>query len=209
MTDKGGRPMTLIDKAEAALAVANVQFGYYDDASGDWRPLSGPAIISAACKAIHALPARGVGVRPLVWEGDEEKRHDLIARPDPFHTYTVRPLGDARFDVVLNHELGSLWFRQRKGEIWPDYASAKAAAQADYDARISAALAPTDAAHVNETPKSEHDGADVLTAAQARETHLREAAAAVRARYMGDNNREDQEVLRCEAAIMALIGDRP
>lgn len=31
-----------------------------------------------------------------------------------------------------------------------------------------AALAPTNAAHVNETPKSEHDGADVLTAAQAR-----------------------------------------
>ncbi|NGQ91496.1 hypothetical protein G5V65_11365 [Rhodobacter sp. HX-7-19] len=30
------------------------------------------------------------------------------------------------------------------------------------------ALAPTYAAHVNETPKSEHDGADVLTAAQAR-----------------------------------------
>lgn len=35
-------------------------------------------------------------------------------------------------------------------------------------------LAPTDAAHVNETPKSEHDGADVLTAAQAREAAMQE-----------------------------------
>lgn len=51
-----------------------------------------------------------------------------------------------------------------------------------------AALAPTDAA-------------------QAREAHLREAAAAVRARYMGDNNREDMEVLRCEASIIAMIGE--
>ena len=42
---------------------------------------------------------------------------------------------------------------------------------------------------------------------QTREDALREAAAAVRARYMGDNNREDMEVLRCEAAILALIGE--
>ncbi|NGQ91497.1 hypothetical protein G5V65_11370 [Rhodobacter sp. HX-7-19] len=43
---------------------------------------------------------------------------------------------------------------------------------------------------------------------QTREDALREAAAAVRARYIGDNNREDQEVLRCEAAILAMIGER-
>ena len=47
-----------------------------------------------------------------------------------------------------------------------------------------------------------------IPATDARADALREAAAAVRARYMGDNNREDQEVLRCEAAILALI-DRP
>ena len=44
-----------------------------------------------------------------------------------------------------------------------------------------------------------------LPATDARADALREAAAAVRARYMGDNNREDMEVLRCEAAIRALI----
>ena len=43
-----------------------------------------------------------------------------------------------------------------------DLDAAKAAAQADYEARILAALEP--APQVNETPKSEHDRADVLTA---------------------------------------------
>lgn len=49
--------------------------------------------------------------------------------------------------------------------------------------------------------------ADLSAAAirKAREDALREAAKAVRARYVGDNNREDLEVLRCEAAILALI----
>lgn len=41
-----------------------------------------------------------------------------------------------------------------------DLDAAKAAAQADYDARILDALEP--APRVNETPKSEHDSADVL-----------------------------------------------
>lgn len=51
--------------------------------------------------------------------------------------------------------------------------AAKAAAQADYEGRILAALEP--APHVNETPKSEHDSADVLTALRAPVT-LAEAA---------------------------------
>ena len=38
------------------------------------------------------------------------------------------------------------------------------------------ALAPTDAVNVNETPKAEHDADNMLTAAQAREAALREAA---------------------------------
>ena len=40
--------------------------------------------------------------------------------------------------------------------------AAKSAAQADYEARILAAIEP--APHVSETPKNEHDSADVLTA---------------------------------------------
>lgn len=35
---------------------------------------------------------------------------------------------------------------------------------------------------------------------------LREAREAVQKRYMGDNNREDAEVLRCAAAIQQLEG---
>jgi len=136
---------------------------------------------------ISALPARGVGVKPLVWTGTTS--------------------GTSRFPawksdagrIVFNRHTG--WYVY-KGTEFPDLPAAKAAAQADYEARILAALAPTDATqarecaecgerdprwqsacplsycpHVNETPKSEHDGADVLTdAAQAREAALREAA---------------------------------
>ena len=46
----------MIDKDEAALAIANVEIGYHDGIGGDWHPLSGPAIISAACAVIRALP---------------------------------------------------------------------------------------------------------------------------------------------------------
>lgn len=43
--------------------------------------------------------------------------------------------------------------------------------------------------------------------AQARREALEEAAEACGARYMGDNNREDQEALNCANAIRALIKD--
>ena len=89
---------------------------------------------------IAALPAVQTGVRKLEWIGSEADGHDVIARPDPYHTYTVRRLATDRFDVILNHETGSLWFKMHRGEVWPDYAAAKVAAQADYEARIRSAL---------------------------------------------------------------------
>lgn len=140
----------------------------------------------------------GIKIKPLVWKqagGDIKEGEGFSAWPDLIHT------------PVTIYRKRDGWWLNLDCKTHPTLDAAKAAAQADYEARILSALAPTDAAHVNETPKSEHDGADVLTAAQAREAHLREAAAAVRARYMGDNNREDMEVLRCEAAILALIGE--
>lgn len=180
--------MTLIDKAETQSAVR----AYLVHESSE--------IALNVEQIIAALPARGVGVKPLDWV--ELEVHDITV----FEALTC--LGRYK---VQDRAVPGWMLVGTNGviSVHDSEAAAKAAAQADYEARILDALTPTDAAHVNETPKSEHDGADVLTAAQAREAHLREAAAAVRARYMGDNNREDQEVLRCEAAIIALIGDRP
>ena len=65
-------------------------------------------------------------------------------------------------------------------------------------ARILAVLAPTDAAHVNETPKSEHDAGNVLTAAQAREAALWEAWNVVW---------EAKTLLDAKNALHALIGE--
>jgi len=111
--------------------------------------------------AIRALPAVQPKVKPLVWEGAEGE--DITAQPDRFHTYVVRKLSEKIFDVILSHELGSLWFRQSRNEVWPDYTTAKAAAQADYEARSLSALEPAvQRAHVNEKHKSEHDAANVL-----------------------------------------------
>lgn len=89
---------------------------------------------------------------------------------------------------------------------------------------LSPALAPTDAAHVNETPKSEHDAGNVLTAAHAREAALKEAAEVAKSWYRqwamySDGNeptRDDraggitygrlQSAETIAAAILALIG---
>lgn len=71
-------------------------------------------------------------------------------------------------------------------------------------------LAPMDAPHVNETPKSEHDGADVLTdAAQAREAALMEAHKAILA--MDTKKDEDLTynlaVLRAAEKVRRLIDE--
>jgi hypothetical protein len=40
---------------KSAMAVAETEIGYYDGISGDWHPMAGPSIISAACATIRAL----------------------------------------------------------------------------------------------------------------------------------------------------------
>ena len=44
---------------QAGLAVANVEIGFHDGISGEWHPLAGPSIISAACAAIRSLAPAG------------------------------------------------------------------------------------------------------------------------------------------------------
>jgi len=46
--------MVMAERDRCGLAVANVEIGFYDGISGDWHPMSGPSIISAACAAIRA-----------------------------------------------------------------------------------------------------------------------------------------------------------
>lgn len=77
--------------------------------------------------AIRSLPARGVGVKPLVW--------------------TETTSGTSRFPAwksdagLLVDSLNSGQFTYR-GQGYPTLDAAKAAAQADYEARILAALEP-------------------------------------------------------------------
>lgn len=163
--------MTLIDKAEA-----------HDDdliRRGDaLKVVSVYGTVLSHTDDIRALPAVVPGVKALEWEPS------VIGKP--WHS-AKSPWGFyyAQWDDETQAWFASLEMGEVEAPIIlspsdvPSLEAAKAAAQADYEARILSALAPTDAAHVNETPKSEHDGADVLTAAQAREAHLREAASLV------------------------------
>lgn len=82
----------------------------------------------------------GVRVKGLEWVGEEGlPGRDISAEPTPEIRYTVRHLDMDTFDVILNTDLGSKWFRN-DGEIHASYAQAKAAAQADYERRILSAL---------------------------------------------------------------------
>ena len=62
---------------QAGLAVANVEIGFHDGISGEWHPMAGPSIISAACAAIRALaPADGLAaVEALRKERDAFRRN--------------------------------------------------------------------------------------------------------------------------------------
>lgn len=137
--------MTLIDKAEAlaerAIDRASERYNgckpHFSVKDADLM-----AMLAATLRAaIAALPARGVGVRPLVWE--ESVKGRWIGTP-------VVKLGDLAFWVF--HREDGTFMRATKdgGKQYPTLDAAKAAAQADYEARILSALepapAPTDAA---------------------------------------------------------------
>lgn len=143
----------VLQEAAAAVRAASwPEDGVYDESDQMEKAIQNAerATVEIAVDAILALNpdamaaldrAKVVKVKPLVWVGDEgAEGFDIIASPDRYHRYTVRHLSPGVFDVILNHELGALWFRQSRGESHSTYHDAKAAAQADYEARIIAAL---------------------------------------------------------------------
>lgn len=103
--------------------------------------------------AIAALPpakqehvadsnARGVGVKPLVWQFEQEDVQ--VANTSARHQYRV--IHDRR---ATNGAWS--WFCDGAWIGCETEEAAKAAAQADYEARIFAALAPTDAAQAEDS----------------------------------------------------------
>ena len=125
-----------------------------------------------------ALPARGVGVKPLVWEETEGKSY----------RQANCSIGQYQISWLVEFECWQLAMPPKAGQAWrgnfshyPHKDAAKAAAQADYEARILAALEPAALAPTD--------------AAQAREAALREAAAM----FDPDSN--------IAQTILALIGE--
>lgn len=156
--------------------------------------------------ALSAAPVE-VRVKPLEWEPS------VIGKP--WHSAKA-PWGwyYAQWDEETQAWFASLELGEVEAPIIldpsdvPTIEEAKAAAQADYEARIMAALEV--AHHVNETPKSEHDSADVLTALPADVAGVVDEAGKIADRiesHMGKANIAD--VLRdCRQAadtIRALI----
>lgn len=78
------------------------------------------------CEAIAALPAQGVKIKPLEWRETTAGTAKLTAWKSDGGT------------IVYNHTFGEYIFRTR---AFPTLDAAKAAAQADYERRILAALA--------------------------------------------------------------------
>ena len=113
--------------------------------------------------AIAALPAQGVRVRALEWADYEE----IVRDAQSGMHYASRALnGFNAYFVMQDGEQFWWWTSGHQTDhsvAHPTFDAAKAAAQADYERRILAAIAPMDAAHVNEPPKSEHAAGNVLT----------------------------------------------
>lgn len=81
--------------------------------------------------------ASTAGVAPLQWEGVwGEPGHDIRATPTPNICYTVRHIGPDDFDVILDTDTGSKWFRNSQRHS--SYEEAEAAAEADYQSRFPA-----------------------------------------------------------------------
>lgn len=95
---------------QAGLAVANVEIGFHDGISGEWHPMAGPSIISAACAAIRSLAPAGslAAVEALRKERDlavaQNDRlwaanHNLVAEQDAL---------TAELDAAQQREAGLL-----------------------------------------------------------------------------------------------------
>lgn len=103
------------------------------------------SISQKTVNAIAALPAVTVGVKPLVWEDRSSAVHPRFKAVTGFGTYYIERNKAGLFDWWSPYRMG-------KTEV-KTLDAAKAAAQADYTARILAALEPvatTDPAAIRE-----------------------------------------------------------
>ena len=152
--------MTMIDKAEALRIV--MEECYKD------REMK---LATRIEERLAALPAHGVGV---TW-------HPFDTAPRDGSRFLAQGGGLDAIDICSYNARVGFW---DCGAVTLDDTDHEPEgynrpAQWTPLAALGPALAPTDAAHVNETPKSEHDAGNVLAAAQAREAALREAAKAL------------------------------
>ena len=189
--------MTLIDKAEALLPCpfcggearkwqdpshSAAWFIGCDDGDRDcfgsfhWAETEAEAIEAWNRRA---LPARGVGVKPLVWQpivkgarrpvGLVLLYRKSVTAEDKLVAAICKGTPEASDEILLGKWRDGAWRQWNTGWTVNGVTHWMPLPEPP---EILAALAPTDAAHVNKTPKSEHDAGNVLTAAQARPAWL-------------------------------------
>ncbi len=138
----------LIDRAavlEKLQWIADV-FGRDQDGEfyvGEEAACFAGSVLNDAMTIIAALPAQGVRVKPLVWEAGFGGLW-----------HTNRGKGSDRLNYEAGQDKSGAWWSHSsalphvKWGPFPTLEAAKAAAQADYEARILAALAPAEAGGV-------------------------------------------------------------
>ncbi len=103
----------------------------------------------AIAHAIAALPAQGVRVRPLEWIDFEGRGAKAQAWSEA--NYMIQRWSDGRYEINASYP-GYGTFIEGTDRFYPTLNAAKAAAQADYERRILAALAPAEAGGVDGRP---------------------------------------------------------
>lgn len=105
---------------------------------GGWFALDdAKTLVSAALTAYEAAKGGGVGVKPLEW-----RNVDASPQSDDWWLEAVTPFGPYTVAFVEEHKLPWLLepFRSNLDSNYATEDAAKAAAQADYEARIRSAL---------------------------------------------------------------------
>lgn len=149
-------------------------------------------------EAIAAWNRRAVSVRvkPLVWENFDAWTFWARCPVGSYQVEERNGVWKATLDNTRGLEV--VYEYTTDGLTSDDFQGAKAAAQADYEARILAALEP----HVNEMPKGKHDTDNVLT--------TRDFVIASLAREIGEIGRDlgwHRVYDRADAIIAALEPD--
>lgn len=135
--------------------------------------------------AIAALPAQGVRVRPLEWIDFEGRGAKAQAWNEA--NYMIQLWSDGRYEISASYP-GYSTFIEGTDRFYPSLDAAKAAAQADYERRILAALdtpAPAQTDAVEALVKAAEYTDDFMRTDKAYErsgagTKLRAALAAIR-----------------------------